>query len=64
MYNPNDQRYYWSCCRPKEDAVFDCHCPTGSECPACKTFDEEFLMFAITLNEKIPLGTTISKMLS
>ena len=41
-----------------------CMRDTCQGCPCLKEFDEDFLMFAITLNERIPLDTTISKMLS
>lgn len=62
MCNPNKQRYVKICPRIQQT-----YCSYSSDsCNNChyfKIFDEEFLMFAITLNERVPLDTTIFKKL-
>lgn len=51
MYNPNEQKYHRHCLCVMELPDYHFYNPDCSNCPYLKVFDEEFLKFAIALNE-------------
>ena len=63
MVNPSSQRYHRHCLCRDDLPIYPCIGMTCQGCPHLKEFDEEFLMFAITLNERVPSDTTIFKKL-